>query len=448
MDRRPTTESIHARVGTVLRDKWELGRIIGAGGTAAVYEGTHRTNGRRVAVKIMHGHLASSPDVVARFQREGYIANKVGHPGAVAILDDDRTEDGAPFLVMERLDGAPLTQLFERKKQGLEVGPTLRIAHDMLDILAAAHDKGITHRDIKPDNVFLTVSGAVMILDFGIARLREQSYDDVAPGGPDLTVRIHAQTREGLTLGTPMYMSPEQARARWADVDARSDLWAVGAILFRMLTGKPVRSATNPAEMLLQAMTQRTPRVVDVAPQIPADVAGIVDRALELEKADRWPDATSMQKAVRDAAARFRQPRAPAPLPEASRRSPCLRCPRAPPPRPAPRGEPRATRSSSSPASCSPGSSRSHTPRAPTHEPRAPLVAVATAIAPPTTPTPAPPGEPAPPQAPAVTTVNIDDLPSAPLRRAATASPPHAPPLARHRHPRRSRPASVLDRRH
>ena len=180
----------------------------------------------------------------------------------------------------------------------------------------AAHAQGITHRDIKPDNVFLTVSGRVMILDFGIARLREQMVADANPNTADLTVRMQARTQEGFTLGTPLYMAPEQARGRWSEVDARSDLWSLGAIMFRLLTGKAVRTADNPADMLLQAMTQPTPRVVDVAPEIPGDVAGIIDRALEMEKADRWPDAAAMQKAVRDVATRVASTKAPLPAPE------------------------------------------------------------------------------------------------------------------------------------
>ena len=299
----PTTiESVHARVGTTLRDKWVLGQVIGAGGTAAVYDGTHRTNGKRVAVKVMHSFLASSEDVVARFQREGYIANKVGHPGAVTILDDDTTEDGAPFLVMDRLDGEPLARILDHATDGLAVGQVLSIAHEVLDILAAAHAQGITHRDIKPDNVFLTTAGKIMLLDFGIARLREHMYG-APPGGADLTMRIAARTQDGSALGTPQYMPPEQARGRWNEVDAQSDLWSVGAMMFRLLTGKSVRQQTNAAEMLLGAMTERVPSVLSVG-VVPQDVAAIVDKALEFEKRDRWPDARAMQTAIRDAAGR------------------------------------------------------------------------------------------------------------------------------------------------
>ena len=309
-----TIESVNARVGTTLHDKWVLGQVIGAGGTAAVYEGTHRTNGKRVAVKVMHSFLASSEDVVARFQREGYIANKVGHPGAVTILDDDTTEDGAPFLVMDRLDGEPLARILDHATDGLAVGQVLSIANEVLDILAAAHAQGITHRDIKPDNVFLTTSGKIMLLDFGIARLREHMFGPTT-GGADLTMRVAARTQDGSALGTPQYMPPEQARGRWNEVDAQSDIWSVGAMMFRLLTGKSVRVQRNAAEMLLAAMTERVPSVLTVG-AVPPDVAAIVDKALQFEKRDRWPDAHAMQAAIREVAGRVgeRAPEAKATL--------------------------------------------------------------------------------------------------------------------------------------
>jgi serine/threonine protein kinase len=437
-------ESIHARVGTVLCEKWELGEVIGAGGTAAVYEGTHRTNGRRVAIKVLHSDLASSDEVVARFRREGYIANKVGHSGAVDILDDGTTEDGAPFLVMERLDGAPLTHLLDRKKDGLEVGPALRIAHEVLGILAAAHEKEILHRDIKPDNVFLTVDGRVMLLDFGIARLHERSWREGAwesgAGGEardssvGSSVQEAARTQEGFALGTPLYMPPEQARGRWGEVDVRSDLWSVGAVMFRLLTGRPLRTADSPADMLVLAMTDRAPRIADVAPRVPPDVAVIVDRALEFAKTDRWPDAKSMQAAIRDVAARLASTRAPAP---------------------AGAGEPRASAPAARMKKVLPAAglllaglvALAYTPRA-THGPAAhvaPVAVASTTTASAFVPLPVP----APTQSPAVVnTIDVSALPAAPAEPAPPPRRPHrrAPPAAA---PSIDPDApSVLDRRH
>src|SRR6185312_1235528 len=284
------SDSVQGRVGTVLRDKWILGRVIGSGGTATVYEGTHRTNGKRVAVKVLHSYLASSHDVVARFVREGYIANKVGHPGAVAILDDYVGPDGAPYLVMERLDGEALPKLVERQREGLDPAQVLAIADGVLDVLVAAHAQGIVHRDIKPDNVFLTSAGDVKVLDFGIARVLQMTS---------------GVTVDGSALGTPQYMPPEQARGRWTDVDAQSDVWAVGATMFRLLTGRSPREAATTAELLMKAMTERMPRIADVAPWIADEVARVVDRATEPDKGDRWPDAKTMQRELREAASRL-----------------------------------------------------------------------------------------------------------------------------------------------
>jgi serine/threonine-protein kinase len=254
---------------------------------AAVYACTHR-NGMRVAVKVLHPEMSANKEARSRFLREGYVANKVEHTGAVKVIDDDVDDDGSVFLVMELLEGDALADLWEHKKGKLSVAEILLMAHQLLDVLAAAHDKKIIHRDIKPDNIFLLRSGGVKLLDFGIARLRELSTDSSA-------------TRTGHTMGTPAYMAPEQARARWAEVDPRTDIWALGATMFKLVAGRSVHEAPTVNEQLLAAMTQPAPRLASVAPAAPALVAGIVDRALEFNKKDRWPDARRMQQAVRNA---------------------------------------------------------------------------------------------------------------------------------------------------
>jgi serine/threonine-protein kinase len=280
-------ERIHARVGKTLKDKWRIDRLIGVGGMAAVYACTHR-NGMRVAVKLLHPEMSANGEARTRFLREGYVANKVEHPGAVTVIDDDVDDDGSVFLVMELLEGEALADLWERKQGKLSFEETLLIAHKLLDVLAAAHDKKIIHRDIKPDNIFLLRSGGVKLLDFGIARLKELSTDSSA-------------TRTGHTMGTPAYMAPEQARARWEEVDARTDLWALGATMFKLVAGRPVHEAPTVNEQLLAAMTQPAPSLASVVQGVPAIVANVVDRALEFEKKDRWPDARRMQEGVHTA---------------------------------------------------------------------------------------------------------------------------------------------------
>jgi serine/threonine-protein kinase len=276
-----------SRVGRTLRDKWRLDALLGMGGMAAVYAATHR-NGSRAAVKMLHPELCFNVDVLRRFVREGQVANAVAHEGAVRVIDDDVAEDGSPFLVSELLDGETLEGRRVRSGGSLTEDEVLAVADQMLDVLIAAHAKGIVHRDLKPENVFVTRTGQVKVLDFGIARLREVRSATNA-------------TREGTSMGTPAFMAPEQARALWDLVDGRTDLWAVGATLFNVLTGKLVHDGRTANEILLAAMTRPAPPLASALPGVAEAVAALVDRALAFEQGDRWQDATRMQEAVRRA---------------------------------------------------------------------------------------------------------------------------------------------------
>jgi serine/threonine-protein kinase len=276
-----------SRVGSVLNGKWTLERVLGVGGMATVYGAVHR-NKKRVAIKMLHSEVSTSLEVRTRFLREGYVANTVDHPGACNVIDDDVTPDGAAFLVMELLEGETLEARRERKGGRLPPAEVLSITGQLLDTLAAAHAKGIVHRDLKPENLFLMQEGRLKVLDFGIARLRETSA--AATGA----------TQAGSLLGTPAFMAPEQARGRSEQVDERTDLWAVGATMFTLLTGRQVHEAETLNEQLILAATQSAPplrKVVDVHEA----VAEVVDRALAFEKADRWKDARSMHSAIRSA---------------------------------------------------------------------------------------------------------------------------------------------------
>lgn len=275
------------RIGLTLRGKWHLDTLLGVGGMAAVYAATHR-NGTRAALKILHPELGVHSHVRARFFREGRVANTVGHVGAVKVLDEDEAEDGSLFLVMELLDGESLESRAARHGGQLSVDEVLSAGDQVLDVLIAAHDKGIIHRDLKPENVFLTRAGEVRVLDFGIARLREISTQSQA-------------TRDGSTMGTPAFMAPEQARGLWDEVDARADLWAVGATMFTLICGKPVHSGRTTNEVLVAAITQKAPSLCSVAPDTPEPVARLIDRALAFEKDGRWPTAKAMQEALRRA---------------------------------------------------------------------------------------------------------------------------------------------------
>lgn len=288
----PRTQALK-RVGQTLNNKWTIDRLVDVGGMAAVYAATHR-NGKKVAIKMLHPFIAAHEDVRERFLREGYVANQVDHPGAVSVLDDDMTADGAPFLVMELLDGESLDQWMARAGGTLPLPDVLAVADQVLDVLHAFHARGVIHRDIKPGNLYITRQGLVKVLDFGLARLRDPRFN----GAPTAT---------GIVLGTAAYMPPEQAQGKTDQIDVRSDVFAVGAVMFRALAGRAVHDAKAPTERLFQAMKDRAISLGVVVPQMPTWVVGIVDKALAFDKKERWTTADEMRKAVRTTFAQLRE---------------------------------------------------------------------------------------------------------------------------------------------
>ena len=280
------------RVGQTLNNKWHIDKLIDIGGMAAVFQATHR-NGKRVAIKMLHPFIATHADVRERFLREGYVANQVEHPGAVSILDDDITGDGAPFLVMELLEGESLDQWIHRSQERLPLADVLAIADQTLDVLSAFHAVNVIHRDIKPGNLFITKSGLVKVLDFGLARLR----DPRVSGAP---------TASGIVLGTASYMPPEQAQGKSDKIDARSDLFAVGAVMFRAITGRAIFEGRTPTDRLFQAMKDRVPSLATIVPAMPTFVVAVVDKALSFNKEDRFNNASDMRMAVRSTFAQLK----------------------------------------------------------------------------------------------------------------------------------------------
>ena len=271
------------RVGTTLCNKWQLTRLIGTGGMAAVYVAAHKI-GRQDAIKILHPDVARDPEQRARFEQEAHAVNRLKHPGAVEIRDIDVTEDGAPFLVMELLEGKTLSAL-AREPGGVPLPDLLRMADELLDVLAAAHAQGIIHRDIKPDNLFVLQDGRLKVLDFGIARVRRDTQSK------------KPKTRLGATLGTAPYMPPEQIKGQ--EIDVRADLFAVGATMFRLIAKRRVHEAGNEAETLVKMASDPAPPLASVASDAPRDVSLVVDRALMFDRNSRYPDALTMQEDVR-----------------------------------------------------------------------------------------------------------------------------------------------------
>ncbi len=304
-----STRRALARIGTTLRGKYTLDGLLGEGGMAVVFSATHR-NKKRFAVKMLYPEVSIYDDIRARFLKEGYVANTVAHPGVVQVLDDDVAEDGSAFLVMELLEGATAGALAEGNDGRLDVRTVLTIAHELLDALSAAHDKGIVHRDLKPANIFITSEGTLKVLDFGIARIREaakQSGD--------------SSTATGVMMGTPAYMPPEQAMGKSNEVDARTDLWAVGATMFNMMSGRNVHEGENPTLTMIASATQQARSISSLLPNLPHDIAFIIDKATAFDKALRWQTAKEMQEAI----AKLHQEKFGEPVSEATLEDVCRR---------------------------------------------------------------------------------------------------------------------------
>lgn len=276
-----------AQARHALGGRFVLGERLGAGAMGAVHVAEDLSNGARVAVKVLHTHLAADRELVSRFEREALAVAALGHPNIVRPLAFAYTEDKRPYLVMELLGGESLGELL-RQGGGAPL-PEPRVVRIGLEVLAAlevAHAAGIVHRDIKPDNVFLVAGEreTVKVLDFGTAKLLTASED-------------MQLTREGVLLGTLTYMPPEQARGE--DIDARADVYALGACLYVALTGrKPFEAPSLPA--LLVAIQGLPPAPIQaIRPEVRAGVAVVIERALAKRREERWPSAKAMADALR-----------------------------------------------------------------------------------------------------------------------------------------------------
>jgi serine/threonine protein kinase len=278
------SERLKQRVGTTLRGKWTLERLLGVGGMAAVYAGVHKI-GRRAAIKILHPDIAENKQIAQRFEQEAHAVNRFQHPGAVEILDVDVAEDGAPFLVMELLEGEPLADRVERG--AVSPPELLRLTEELLDVLAAAHAHGIIHRDIKPDNLFVLRDGRLKVLDFGIAQMRKGAPKSV-------------YTAIGTTIGTLTYMSPEQVAGK--EIDGRADIFAVGCTMFRIVAGRSTHQGDTDLELMVKMATEPAPPLAScarIAGGASPELCMVVDRALAFERERRYPDARTMQEDVR-----------------------------------------------------------------------------------------------------------------------------------------------------
>ena len=297
-------------VGALLAGRYQIKRLRGEGGMGRVYEAEHIEIGKRVAVKVLHPAYSRTPDLVERFRREARAASRIEHPNVVNVTDFGTTAEGSLFFVMEYIEGIELGLLIHREGP-LSINHALRITEQMCAALQAAHDAGVIHRDLKPENILLvsppaartpnghaglpaaeSVAAApdlVKVLDFGIAKSDE--IDDSPRVGKRLT-------RPGVAMGTPEYMAPEQAAGHPAD--PRSDIYAVGSILYEMLTGLPPYDGENVMEILHKKANEPPAPIAELRPDVPAPVVALVARAMARDPGVRPQSMAELARQIRE----------------------------------------------------------------------------------------------------------------------------------------------------
>jgi len=282
--------------GQVLDGKYVVEKVLGCGGMGVVVRAYHRILDDRVAIKFLLPEATLVPEAVARFTREARAATKIKGEHVVRVIDVGQFQTGEPYIVMEYLQGRDLGQVV-RERGPMPVAEAVDYVLQGCEALAEAHALGIVHRDLKPANLFVTKhpdgSALVKVLDFGISKLT-----NAAGSGPDLGL-----TKTSAMMGSPLYMSPEQmASAR--DVDAGTDIWAIGAVLYELLSGRPPFDAETLPQLCAMVLQSRAAPLDEVRPEVPAEVARIVDRCLEKDRAKRFRDVGELARALRDFAPR------------------------------------------------------------------------------------------------------------------------------------------------
>ncbi|WP_236516632.1 serine/threonine-protein kinase [Sandaracinus amylolyticus] len=281
------------RIGAIVAGRYRVERLLGSGAHAAVFGGVDQHTGDAVAVKVLHDRLAHDRDHVARLLHEAEIMREIAHPGVVRVMGAGQDEGGRWYIAIELLEGEDLATAIERGP--LDAALVVEIGHQLLATLAAAHARGIIHRDVKPENVFLARdelgSLRVKLLDFGVAKSTEARASSP----------VH-RTHDGVKIGTPHYMSPEQ----WAGLplDARSDVWAAAAVLFTATVGVPPFDADDLGTLMTRVTETDAPSLAALRPEIGPAFVDTIDRALATDPADRWPDARAMAAALHVGGAR------------------------------------------------------------------------------------------------------------------------------------------------
>jgi serine/threonine-protein kinase len=282
------TRASVVEVGQTISGKYKLLRLLGDGGMGSVFESEHLRLGTHVAIKVLHAELARRAGIAERFVQEARVSAQIKSPHVVQVTDVDHTPEGIAYLVMELLQGETLNAVVRRDKK-LSVAVACEYASQILQALEAAHALGVIHRDLKPDNVFVTFAGGkpvLKLIDFGIAKLKTEQTGATK----NLTVA-------GMLMGTPEYMAPEQAYS--ADkVDVRADLYAVGVMLYEMLSGQPPVEAADPRVLIGKVERGEVTPLVQAAPGIEPTLAGFVHRSMAPRPELRFANATEMRLAL------------------------------------------------------------------------------------------------------------------------------------------------------
>lgn len=273
-------------VGQTLAEKYSIEELIKSGGMGSVYRGKHVLMDKTVAVKVLRTSLAVDDVVVARFSREAKAASRISHPHAVSVTDFGESENGVVFLVMEYLDGQTLKEIIKHEGP-MPLSRATEIVRQVAGALDAAHAQGVVHRDLKSDNIMLSETNGgdwAKVLDFGIAKIQE-------PEG----TRDHDITAPNLVIGTPQYMSPEQC-SQTGPIDARSDVYSLGVILFEMLAGRVPFTGESPTVIMMKQVQDAPPSILEARPDLPAAIGGLVERALAKQPADRFQTAGELSE--------------------------------------------------------------------------------------------------------------------------------------------------------
>jgi tRNA A-37 threonylcarbamoyl transferase component Bud32 len=282
-------------IGELIGGRYEIEELVGTGGMSSVYRARDSVLERRVALKVLHEHFSADPEYVERFRREARAIARLNHPNIVTVIDRGEFE-GRQFIVFEHIPGENLKEVVEREGQ-LPVAQALALTHQIARGLAFAHEHGVVHRDVKPANIVVGRHGDTVLLDWGLAKVRGSATGDALLSSDADVPRLGA-TRHGAVIGTPAYMSPEQAAGDVSAIDERTDVFALGALLYHVLAGRPPNDGPTSESQLERARSASYPSIAALQPAAPAPLVAICSRAMARDPAARFASASELADAL------------------------------------------------------------------------------------------------------------------------------------------------------